>query len=817
MKTILADEAERLRFIHELDRNFSVIAPAGVGKTSAIASRVVSWLRRRAAEMASPLRDKEDSLPFLGGEDFLPSRDEADALFVVSYTEKAAGELEQRVWKILRESPSGLESDFSEPLSSVFFGTIHGLAHQFLRSYGLALGLSPAFRILREAEKPSFWRHFLGETPALFQTIPPDFLEKIQSDFPLWDVLFLVPEAPLLRENSLFLRRTSAEPKDEMPLPPPPILNLEAALQFRAGGQGAAQVTRLQRQLKDWVDGEKGASLPKLETNHGPFLALLLPEMKKYWRWSDRILRALLAEVQEQYLQYRIREGRLFYEDLIRLAHRCLGDGSLAQEIPHHRVILDEAQDTDFHQFEWLLSLASARRRPWNFPAAGYFCMVGDPQQSIYAERAALSTYLELHRQLVEEHGAEALTFSVTLRCPQTLVDFVNAQFPKILTGREGQAAFVPLRARPDATQGHVYRWVIASDSIPEKPSADSAPGKSSVDGIPEEPAHQEARRIAEAFRRRSAADFGIERWSDIAFLCPRKKWLNELAQAFQGLSDTPACQLHSQETTYRDRPFYAWMGALLKISLEPGNDFELSGILREIFGISDARIARHFALREEDREIRQIREDFQKNSAEILACSPVQALEYLQERHRVAERLEAIFGRSFWPDYEALRGRAREASCRSLTLDEWGSELAALLDESETAVAVIPDALQFFSFHKAKGLEWPVVIIPFLYRGKREPAPRYPRWISSQEGSHVIFDRQQLPEFAEEIGLRQTQNEERLLYVALTRAKQYCLLVDDASLFPKGSGKMAQILFREKVASSRLWENWDMGNLPQA
>ncbi|MDR0728090.1 MAG: UvrD-helicase domain-containing protein [Puniceicoccales bacterium] len=805
MKTILADEAERLRFTHELDRNFSVIAPAGVGKTSAIASRVVTWLRRRAAETASPLRDKENSSPF---------RDD-EALLVVSYTEKAAGELEQRVGQSLREAPSDPEGDCSEPLSSVFFGTIHGLAHQFLRSHGLALGLSPAFRILREAEKPSFWQCFLAETPALFQTIPPDFLEKIQSDFPFWDALSLGPTAPLLRENSLCLRKTSAEPKGEIPLPP--VLNFEAALQFRAEGPGTAQVGRLQRQLKAWVDGEQGAFPPKLETNHAPFLALLLPEMKKYWRWSDRILRALLAEVQEQYLRHRIREGRLFYEDLILLAHRCLGDGNLAQEIPHHRVILDEAQDTDFHQFEWLLSLASAQRQPWCFPAAGYFCMVGDPQQSIYAERAALPTYLELHRQLVEEHGAEALTFSVTLRCPRTLVDFVNAQFPKILTGREGQAAFVPLRARPDAIRGHVYRWVIASDSIPEKPSADSAPGKSSAEGTPEEPAREEARRITEAFRRRSAADFGIERWSDIAFLCPRKKWLNELAQAFQGLSGTPACQLHSQETTYRDRPFYAWMGALLKISLEPGNDFELSGILREIFGISDARIARHFALREEDREIRQIREDFQKNSAEILAHSPVQALECLQERYRVAERLEAIFERSFWSDYEALRGRAREASCRSLTLDEWWQELVLLLDESETAAAVIPDALQFFSFHKAKGLEWPVVIIPFLYRGKHEPTHRYPRWISSQEGPHVIFDRQQLPEFAEELGLRQIQNEERLLYVALTRAKEYCLLVDDASLFPKGSGNMAQILFREKASSSELWENWDMGNLPRA
>ncbi|MDR2420076.1 MAG: UvrD-helicase domain-containing protein [Puniceicoccales bacterium] len=787
------DESERLRFIHELDRNFSVIAPAGVGKTTAITSRVVEWIRHDLKNNSLDNFDKNVSL------------------FVVTYTEKAAKELKHRVWEFFSKKTSSSASEISESLSSVFFGTIHSLADKFLRHYGIHLGLAPNFTISLEPQK--LWHHFLQENPDLLASIPPEILKKIQSEYSLLELLSLIPEAPDFQDHSLFFQKNSAVSHDEHNehnsyneslFPPPPVVNFDATLQFQTKGRASSSIASFQKQLRDWVQKGGAEPFPKLEIHHANFLAVLLPEMQKQWQWADDVIRSFFSKIQEQYLQYRIRTGQLFYRDLITLAHRCLEDERMAKDIPSYRIILDEAQDTDRDQFEWLLSLATSKKHPLELPDQGHFCMVGDPQQSIYSDRAALSIYLELHRRFVAEHKAEELTFFVTMRCPRSLVNFVNLNFAKILTGVNGQAPFVPLRTPTDVLQGNVFQWLISSDRNSENPAL------------------EEARIIAKTFQYRSASDFGAQQWSDIAFLCPRKEWLYELTQAFQMLPGTPDCQLHSQDQTYCHSPLDLWFTALVTVSLEPKNDFEMTGILREIFGISDMRIAHHFALQENDEEIQKIQENFLKNYADILKKSPVELLEYILRHYSLIERLEAIFERNFQAEYERLYNHAHDATCRGITLDVWLQELTSRLEENRSDISVNPNTLQFFTFHKSKGLEWPIVIIPFLRRGKREHHAIYPKNILTQEGPHIVFNKHHMSIFEEEIKLRQTQNEERLLYVAMTRAKEQCILVRDESLFPKSFGSMAQILHRSSTStsSSTFWQNlppFEPSRLPPA
>ena len=50
----LDDEPDRARFAHELDRNFSVVASAGSGKTTAITQRVLSIARLPSAAEILP-------------------------------------------------------------------------------------------------------------------------------------------------------------------------------------------------------------------------------------------------------------------------------------------------------------------------------------------------------------------------------------------------------------------------------------------------------------------------------------------------------------------------------------------------------------------------------------------------------------------------------------------------------------------------------------------------------------------------------------------------------------------------------------------
>ena len=84
------------------------------------------------------------------------------------------------------------------------------------------------------------------------------------------------------------------------------------------------------------------------------------------------------------------------------------------------------------------------------------------------------------------------------------------------------------------------------------------------------------------------------------------------------------------------------------------------------------------------------------------------------------------------------------------------------------------PTCLQGYSCHKAKGLEWPVVIVPFLYRPLYPKPPHYPYltekaivWTSDSNGTQASESNRKR-ELA------------RLFYVSCTRAKQELILVND-------------------------------------
>ena len=111
------DQDTRDRFCREIDRNFSVIAGAGAGKTSAIVERIVTIALKEGA-------------------DLLPR------LVVVTYTNNAASEFKRRIRSILldrmrRESARKI----LEKLELTFFGTIHSFCMKLIREHQAYLRL----------------------------------------------------------------------------------------------------------------------------------------------------------------------------------------------------------------------------------------------------------------------------------------------------------------------------------------------------------------------------------------------------------------------------------------------------------------------------------------------------------------------------------------------------------------------------------------------------------------------------------------------------------------------------------------------------
>ncbi|MEN3312778.1 MAG: hypothetical protein V7645_2107, partial [Actinomycetota bacterium] len=74
---------------------------------------------------------------------------DVDSILVLTYTEKAAGELRSRIRAGLIERG---RPDLARELDGAWTSTIHGFCNRLLRSHPFAAGVDPRFRVLDESQ-----------------------------------------------------------------------------------------------------------------------------------------------------------------------------------------------------------------------------------------------------------------------------------------------------------------------------------------------------------------------------------------------------------------------------------------------------------------------------------------------------------------------------------------------------------------------------------------------------------------------------------------------------------------------------------------
>jgi len=166
-------------------------------------------------------------------------------------------------------------------------------------------------------------------------------------------------------------------------------------------------------------------------------------------------LREELWPVVERYQAQKSAAGRLDFTDLLIKTRDMVRDQRPVREALQRRfthLFVDEFQDTDPLQAEILLLLSAddpdVPAMEQVRPVRGKLFIVGDPKQSIYSfRRADVALYQRIKAQL-QRSGAELIYLSRSFRAVRPIQDAVNAAFaPAMGEGSATQARYVPLEA----------------------------------------------------------------------------------------------------------------------------------------------------------------------------------------------------------------------------------------------------------------------------------------------------------------------------------------------------------------------------------
>jgi len=779
------DESARARFASELDRNFSVVASAGSGKTTAITQRVLSIARSPNATEILP------------------------RLVVVTFTNRAADEMQQRTRQALLEE--NLRPDVQTTFNRAFFGTIHSFCMKLLTDFGHYLGLPAPLELVSE-DDDALWQEFAQNQTRISRSLG----DKDRA------MLLRFVQARDLMELA---RRAGSAALRVPPLSPCPTLDF-AEVHSQAD-KGNDNISKSQAELREWErrfigDWEYLRWPVYFTAANARFTQLWHEKFAPLRKWICEAATCVAAEVQRDYLDFRLDHRLVTYGDQIALAEQLLQHPVAAQRIreQNFRVILDEAQDSEPLQFSVLLEVTRPQEASGLWlrdrrlgPQPGHFCMVGDFQQSIYWQRADLNYYRAVHEALIADKDGESLEFAVTFRLDQKQLDFVNETFREILNNKDGQVRFVELQPRPEILPGKVIQVpLVGKELLPE--------GKKFRDY---QKARIEAEYLAQWIKAAGLKKLSADSWREVAILCPRKAWLQTMAASLRRVGLPVAIQ--SERDVKGDSPAYAWLTALLTIMTDPLNAYEIVGVLREIFGASDHDLAVFSEGQNTRFRIDEILSATGRISSVLHTLAEIRqrveglalfdAVTLIIDQTQLRERLLLLPATEFGDlarELDALLAQAAEAEANGMILAGFAEQLRNDF-ASPRAVRFSADdnAIQLITSHKAKGSEWQAVIVPFLARELRPHSPRYPHFMKSPVDGELIIafgKEDKSKDLKDAIERAQQQELDRLLYVATTRARHALVVVLDQEIFSNNEGKLprtAQLrrLIRDKDSYS--------------
>ncbi|MBI3758126.1 MAG: UvrD-helicase domain-containing protein [Deltaproteobacteria bacterium] len=441
-----ADQHVRDRIRTDLDTTLIIEAAAGTGKTTALVSRIV-------AVVAS-------------------GRSELDRIVAVTFTDKAAGELKLRVRaeieRARHDHPDPIArarlDDSLQKLEEARIGTIHSFCEELLRERPVESAVDPKFKIAGEDAAAGIFnaafdhwfegalgapgeglRRILRRPEVTDREGPRPLLRAAAWELKDWcDFDAVWRHEPFERDReidtlvdeieALSIIATEGEPEDwlrraleELHRPIAEATRLEAVRDRDYDGLEASLLRLVRGNDKHWRWRGAGDRFGQLQRSEVFAQRDALRDRLKNFR--DRaganlapLLRDELWPVVGIYRDLKARAGRVDFLDLLLMARNLVRDNAAVRAELQTRfthIFVDEFQDTDPLQAEILLLIAADDPAETNWfevrPRDGKLFIVGDPKQSIYRfRRADVALYQEIKRRLLERGAAlEYLTVPV--------------------------------------------------------------------------------------------------------------------------------------------------------------------------------------------------------------------------------------------------------------------------------------------------------------------------------------------------------------------------------------------------------------------
>ena len=833
----LPDAPARARIVAERERNVSIVAGAGTGKTTAIVRRMV--------EMLAPEDDAQPAIAI-------------SRLVAITFTRRAAGELRFRVRGALlaelarpalsRPRAARLRAALAG-LDVAFVGTIHGFADRLLRRRPTEANLSPAYELVEDAQP------LVAE--ALRRLLRGVERDQLAEALGAWGAALTPAQLAAAQQAVRAAQRAGIamerhpsswgelpsleglvngfiESRDAPPaVPAPAEADLESLRQVgdqvRRELDGLPAISGEERSGRRWlgqvaerlrgIDGDQAAAVGVVQeilarrmwprnfgddhAAYGLYRRLVDPRGPLYprligpHRWLGAQLVQVAPVAVALYEQVRSERQVIdFIDVLVRLRALLRDRLDVRRELQglFDHILVDEFQDTDALQCEIVFYLCDAgQARRWEDIrlTPGRLTLVGDPQQSIYRfRRADIAMYIEAMGRLTAD-GALEERLTTNFRSRPSLVRWFNAAMPSLLgaadgrhawSARDGRVPFQPLDPSPEIdefepSQSVLVLHYVGAGQTPLRPYAGRAVEASALALLLQNLIRPDSRM---RIRDEETGALRSIRPADVAVLTESMTAVPLLLEALNALGIRSTVR---GGRLLLDHPLIREMLLGYCALCDPLDGVAQAALMRTPFfplketaGLDPDEMGWQIAV--------ETVEALRRRRA---ACSPGALIRDLVERTGLrqalllevngVELLSACYDVALELDRRALAQQLDAGAAASLAR-AWATSPIPLIAPEPTG----HDAIRVLTVFQAKGLEFPVVV---LWDGFRSLTYDYdPDWLTSRDGAQwamrlgdVVFEHPQgCGLLAAERRIR-SRERERMAYVAATRARDLLIL----------------------------------------